>query len=274
MKKYLPFVLLILIAACGEHDKNPDSETDLPPAPPPTPVVKVNALNIIPHDPTSYTEGLQVYNGKLYEGAGDYENSALQIADLKTGKVLQQHKMGKAESDGGGIFGEGINVFKGKIYQLTWRSHIVYVYDEKDITKPIKTFVWPYEGWGMTNDGTNLIISDGGATGHLYFVNPDNFSVVKTLSVQDNRGPVTYVNELEYINGFIYANVFTTDKILKIDAATGKVVLVIDCTGLINDNEVPDRQDNVLNGIAYDSSTKKMYITGKRWPKMFEVSVN
>ena len=278
MKLYLPLALIISLSACNGDDPkvDPQSEGLVEPAKTAPPVSMVQVIKALPHDTASFTEGLQIHNGKLYEGAGDFENSALQISDLQTGKVLQQHKMGTKE-----IFGEGINVFKGKIYQLTWQNHLVYVYDEKNINAPIKTFNWPYEGWGMTNDGTNLIISDGKASGHLYFVSPDSFKIVKTLNVTDNNGPKDQINELEYINGFIYANIWNTDTIIKIDPTTGNILKVIDCANLLqqyatkelNDPSF-DKQGNVLNGIAYDSATKKTYITGKRWPKLFEVVLN
>lgn len=238
--------------------------------------MKINVIAIYPHDTSSFTEGLQIYDGKLYEGAGNFTHSGIEIAELKTGKILQKHIMGTKD-----IFGEGINVFNNKLYQLTWQSHIVYVYDVKDITRPIKTFPWLSEGWGMTNDGKNLIISDGQEKGYLYYVNPENFSVIKTITVTDEDGPVNNLNELEYIDGYIYANVFMTNTILKIDPASGNVLGRINCAGLLeqaaskefNDPKF-DHNENVLNGIAYDSTNKKIYITGKRWPKLFEVTFN
>ncbi|MEP6677416.1 MAG: glutaminyl-peptide cyclotransferase [Ferruginibacter sp.] len=279
MKRIVSFFIVTVLAACSGSDKKnlpTDDNTDADSSRQAPVSNTVQVIKALPHDTASFTEGLQIYDGKLYEGSGDYENSALQIADLQTGKVLQKHKMGSKE-----IFGEGINVFKGKIYQLTWQSHIVYVYDEKNINAPIKTFSWPYEGWGMTNDGTNLIISDGKPNGHLYFVSPDSFKIVKTLTVTDNNGPKKDLNELEYINGFIYANIWNTNTIVKIDPTTGNILLVINCANLLeqyafkelNDPDF-DKEGNVLNGIAYDPATKKTYITGKRWPKLFEVVLN
>ena len=280
MKYIIPFYLLVLFS-CNTTPSEPSTQpkTDQNNSATSTNVpkeLKLNVISVYPHDTSSFTEGLQIYDGKLYEGAGNFAHSGIEIADIKTGKILQKHIMGTPD-----IFGEGINVFKNKLYQLTWQSHVVYVYDLKDITKPIKTFPWLSEGWGMTNDGTNLIISDGGDKGYLYYVNPDNFSIVKTITVQDESGPVSRVNELEYIDGYIYANDFMTDTILKIDPATGNVVARINCAGILqqaapkefNDPSF-DHNENVLNGIAYDSTTKKIYITGKRWPKLFEVTFN
>ncbi len=283
MNKYFLLFGLIALAACNNSsstDNNntatPDTTAKVSTGVPVPQSLTANPVSMYPHDITSFTEGLQVYNGKLYEGAGDFANSSLRIEDITTGKVLQKHMMGSAE-----IFGEGINVFKGKIYQLTWQNHIVYVYNENDITKPITTFTWPYEGWGMTNDGTNLIISDGGKNGYLYYVNPDDFKIIKTITVQDNNGPMDQMNELEYIDGFIYANIWNTDNIIKINPANGYVVATINCAGLLQKADPTDFNDpgfdheaNVLNGIAYDNATKKIYITGKRWPKLFEVTFN
>ncbi|UAY51112.1 glutaminyl-peptide cyclotransferase [Ferruginibacter albus] len=275
MNKYLFLIGLIALTACHNNSSNSDESaqnqqiTTVNNIPVP-PDINLNIVNVYPHDTSCFTEGLQVYNGKMYEGAGDNENSALQISDIKTGKVLQQHKMGAAD-----VFGEGINVFKGKIFQLTWTSHFVNVYDVNDITKTIKTFTWPYEGWGMTNNGTDLIISDGSA--NLYFVNADDFKIKSTIQVNDNLGPVVKLNELEYINGYIYANVWLTDNIVKIDPANGHVVGKINLTSLLDKyapgQTIPDRTD-VLNGIAYDSTSKKVYVTGKRWPKLFEATLN
>ncbi|HTB51530.1 MAG TPA: glutaminyl-peptide cyclotransferase [Ferruginibacter sp.] len=274
MKKYLPIIAVIVLCSCNNTatDQQPVDNNVAPVssgiAAPKD--ITVNIIGIYPHDTSAFTEGLQLYNGKLYEGTGDYEASALQIEDLKTGKIEKKHKMGSAD-----IFGEGIQVFKGKIYQLTWQNHFVNVYDQNNIDKPIKTLQWPNEGWGMTNNGTDLILSDG--TANLYFVNPDNFKIESTIQVVDNLGPVTQINELEYIDGFVFANVWQTDYIIKIDPSNGHVVGKISLPGLIQQyapNQYVEGRTDVLNGIAWDSTSKKMYITGKRWPKLFEVTVN
>jgi len=231
--------------------------------------IPVSIIAVYPHDSSAYTQGLEIFNGKLYESTGDYINSSLRITDLKSGKVLQQHNMGSKE-----IFGEGITIFNNKIYQLTWQNNFINVYDVNDITRPIKTFKWNYEGWGITHTDKELIISDGSA--NLYFVNPDDLRINATRQVTDNYGPVRNINELEYIDGFLFANVYGNDVILKIDPSNGHVVGNIQLPGIIrqyskgfvpNDNEV-------LNGIAWDSTAKKMYITGKHWPKLFEISLN
>ena len=270
MKYYLTLATIIFLAACNNGDKTLEIDEGL--IPKQTPLIAYSIINVYPHDTSAYTQGLQLYNGKLYEGTGDYTNSVLQIVDLKTGKIEKKHKLGKNNADS--TFGEGINIFKGKLYQLTWLSNIVYVYDVNNIDKPIKTFNWPYQGWGITNNGTDLIVSDG--TANIYFVDAENFKVKSRVTVSDDSGPVDSINELEYIDGFVYANVYGEDFIIKINPANGKITGKMDLPGLKEKyfaKEVTDRTD-VLNGIAYDSATKKLFITGKRWPKMFEISLN
>ena len=220
-----------------------------------------------PHDTGAYTQGLELYKGKMYESTGDYANSSLRITDFKTGKVEKKHVMGSDK-----IFGEGITIFNNKIYQLTWQSNKVYVYDIDNIVKPVATFTWPYEGWGITNNGTDLIISDGSA--NLYFVNPQDFKLKNTVSVQTNLGPVENLNELEFIDGFVYANVYTTDTIVKIDPESGHVTGIMEFKNLLQPGDLVANRTDFFNGIAYDSSSRTMYVTGKRWPKLFEVKLN
>lgn len=267
MKYFFTLLVIVSIAGCN----NTGTTADIDPAlvPKATPSIAYNILNVYPHDTSAYTQGLQLYNGKLYEGTGDYEFSSIRITDLKTGVVEKKHMMGSNK-----IFGEGINIFKGKIYQLTWQSNMVYVYDLSNIDKPIKTFTWPYEGWGITNNGTELIISDG--TANIYFVNADSFTVKRRITITTDGGPIDSINELEYIDGYIYANVYQTDFIIKIDPANGNVVGKLDFPDLRQKyfaKEITDRTD-YFNGIAYDSASKKIYVTGKRWPKLFEISLN
>jgi glutaminyl-peptide cyclotransferase len=225
-----------------------------------------------PHDTAAFTEGLQVHEGKMVEGTGELKRSFIQITDIKTGKVHQKHLVKDSS-----IFGEGINILGDKLYQLTYQNKLVYVYDLKDLSKPIKTFPWQSEGWGITNNGTELIISDGQVSGNLYFVNPDNFSIKRIVQVRDNFGVLDNINELEYINGHVYANIWGTTQIVKIDPANGHVVGKLETADLLRSFYMtyPIRHmDNVLNGIAWDSTKKRMYITGKRWPKLFELQLN
>ena len=272
MTKYLLAAVVIMFSACnGNQSETEESTTTETPATGIAPPQNINLdiIGIYPHDTSAYTQGLEIYNGKMYEGTGDFETSSLRIiSDIKTGKVDHKHMMGTDK-----IFGEGITIFNNKIYQLTWESHVVNVYDINNIDKPIKTFNWPYEGWGITHTATDLIISDGSA--NLYFVNPENFKIRTTVQVTDNTGPVDSINELELIDGFVFANVYTKDIIIKIDPANGHVVGKIDLPGLKQQyfyNQIVPRTD-YLNGIAYDSTSKKIYFTGKRWPKMFEAYI-
>ena len=273
MRKYFFFLLVISLAACTNSDPETDDATTTTTTNTPTLAapqnISLNIIGVYPHDTSAYTQGLEVYAGKLYEGTGDYETSSLRVTNIQTGHVDQKHLMGSKD-----IFGEGITILNHLIYQLTWQSHVVNVYDISNVNKPIKTFPWPYEGWGITHTATDLIISDGSA--NLYFVNPEDFRVRSTIQVVDNFGPVQYLNELEMIDGFVFANVYQSDYIVKIDPANGHVVGKIDLSGLKQQyfaNQIVQDRTDVLNGIAYDSSSKKIYITGKRWPKMFEATI-
>jgi glutamine cyclotransferase len=272
MKRVFALLLLTAIFACNNPSDQPSETEEITetatgiPAPQNIPY---QIISVYPHDNTSYTQGLEIYKGKLYEGSGNYEKSGIQIADIKTGKVEKKHTMGTAE-----IFGEGITILNGLLYQLTWENNLVYIYNVNDITKPIKSQTWPYAGWGITNNGKDLIISDGSA--NIYFVNPETFKINTTIQIKDNFGPIKEINELEYIDGFIFANVYTTDYIIKINPANGQVVGKISLPGIIK-QYAPDynpNQGEVLNGIAWDSTNKKLLVTGKNWPKLFELSLN
>jgi glutamine cyclotransferase len=269
--KYLPFGL-ILLASCGTGttEKPVDSEagTITTPAIPAPASIGLQISAAYPHDDSAYTQGLEVYGGKIYESTGDFANSSIRIYDIKTGKIIKKHVMGTKE-----IFGEGITIFRNKIYQLTWQNNLVNVYDLNKIDKPEKTFSWPLEGWGITHHADELIISDGSA--NIFFVNPDDFKIKRTIQVIDQQGPVDNLNELEMIDGFLYANVYMKDHIVKIDLSNGHVVGRIDLPGLIRQYapQFNPKEGEVLNGIAYDSTSRKVYITGKHWPKLFEASI-
>jgi len=271
LKRILTILVISVLAGCDSNDK-PSDDGPISTLPAPQPIT-FSIDTVLPHDPEAYIQGLQYYNGKLYEGTGDYENSSLRIVDINSGKPEKIYRMGSKD-----IFGEGITIFKGKIYQLTWQSNKVFVYNLNDITKPIKILNWFSQGWGITTDGNSLIISDG--TDKIYNALPDEekneMKVIRTISVADNTGPLDNINELELIDGYIYANRYQTDYILKIDTANGHVVGKMDLTGLLF-QYAPDAkltEGDVLNGIAYDSTTKKLYITGKKWPKMFKIHLN
>lgn len=228
---------------------------------------------VYPHDPNAFTQGLEFYNGKLYEGTGEWGTSNLRMVDIKTGKVEKNYLIPDSS-----IFGEGITIFKNKVYQLTWQNHKIFVYNLNDISKPVDTFTWNREGWGATNDGNHIIISDGSSK--LYFVKPDEnkkeMKIERILTVADNRGEVDSLNELELINGYIFANRWLTNDIIKIDTATGYVVGRMNLEGLLQqyDPGAKIKDGSVLNGIAYDSAAKRLFITGKDWPKIFEIKLN
>ena len=273
LKRILGLGMIAVLAACNSRDNSSSDAGTGPSLPAPQPIT-FSIDSVYPHDQHAFTQGLQFYHGKLYEGTGQFEESTLRIVDPKTGTVEKKYLIPDTS-----IFGEGITIFKNKIYQLTWQSHKIFVYNLDDITKPIKTLSWFSEGWGITNDGNSLIISDG-VTDKIYYALPDEekneMKVVKTLSVADNTGAMDNLNELEFIGGYIFANRWQTDDILKIDTATGHVVGKIDAKGLLfqYDPGVKLEEGSVLNGIAYDSATKKLYITGKYWPKMFQIHLN
>jgi len=275
IKRIFTIGLITLFFSCKSGDEpsdNGDSGNGIP-APQ---SITFSIDTVLPHDPGAFTQGLQFYNGKLYEGTGQLKESTLRIVDPRTGKVEKKYLIPDTT-----IFGEGITIFKNKIYQLTWQSKKIFVYDINDITKPVATYPWTVsraEGWGITNDGNYLILSDGSDV--IYYILPDEvkneMKVIKTISVADNTGSLDSINELEFIDGYIYANKWQTDDILKIDTANGHVVGKMNLAGLLAQYDAKDMngETDVLNGIAYDSTTKKLYITGKRWPKMFQLHLN
>ena len=221
------------------------------------------------HDPSAFTQGLVVHNGFFYEGTGGKNGdpffSSIRKVEIETGKVLQKADLSRD------YFGEGITIFNDKIYQLTWREHKAFVYDVNDF-KLLKEFAYSGEGWGLTHDGTNLIMSDG--THIIRFVNPETFETVRTLTVLDEKGkPEMEINELEYIKGEIWANIWTSPEIVRIDPATGKIVGRIDFKKLANETMDKSRDADVLNGIAYDAATDRIFITGKKWNKLYEVRI-
>lgn len=278
MKKLFVIITLSVLAACNGNNKDDDNGNDVPAAvsttgiPAPA-VLQASVLAEYPHDTSAYTEGLQFHNGKLYEGTGLEKKSMIKVMDVKTGKAEKQQLIADPN-----VFGEGINVFKDKLYQLTYQNNIVYVYNLSDLSKPIKTFPWNSEGWGMTNNGTELIISDGQPEGNLYFINPDDFRINRIVQVKDNVGVINNINELEYIDGYVYANIYGQTYILKIDPVSGHVKGKLETADMLRSfyTSFPMKNDlsNVLNGIAYDSSSKKVFITGKLWPKLFEIRLN
>lgn len=214
-----------------------------------------------PHDPRAYTQGLEIEGGVLYEGTGLEGESTLRRVNLETGEVLQSVALPAP------VFGEGVTALNGKIYQLTWQSKVGYVYDAATFEK-LREWSYDSEGWGLTDDGAQLIMSDGTPT--IRFLDPESLAILREIQVSDPGGPVLNLNELEYIDGAIYANIWQTDRIAKIDPATGAVQAWIDMSGLLPAEDRAQPVD-VLNGIAYDREQKRLFVTGKLWPKLFEI---
>lgn len=222
-------------------------------------------LNNYPHSKKHYTEGLEFHDGFLYESTGENGESGIFKTVLQTGNSVQSYYLDDI------YFGEGITILNNKIYQLTYRAQKGFVYKLSDFAV-IDSFTYPSkEGWGMTNDGTNLIMSDG--TDRLTWINPNDFSVVKTLQIANDRGIINNLNELEYIDGTLYANVYTTEMIIQIDPETGKVLAEINLNGILNMYKTATDTVDYMNGIAYDKKNKRMYVTGKWWPRLFEIKL-
>ncbi len=227
------------------------------------PVYTYKVVNTYPHDPNAFTQGLVFEDGVLYEGTGLYGNSTLRKVGLETGAILLIHKLPAQ------FFGEGVTIYGNKISQLTWRSNVGYVYDKESFAL-LQEFNYPTEGWGITHDGTHLIMSDGTST--LHFLDPETYEEVHRVEVLDRGSPVTRLNELECVQGIIYANVWQTDRIAMIAPSTGQVVGWIDLEGLLGEEDRIQRV-GVLNGIAYDAEDDRLFVTGKWWPKLFEIEL-
>jgi len=271
MNKFLTiFFLLCLLFSCTEEPATQKKEIKLLKSDNTVPEINYTVVNTFPHDTLSFTEGFLFHEGQLFESTGSpdnfrYTKSVFGTVDLKTGKIDK-----KVELDRKIYFGEGIVILKNKIYQLTYKNQIGFIYDAKTFKKTGQFTYTNKEGWGLTTDGTNIIMSDG--TNNLTYLDPNTLKVVKTLSVSENGFAADYLNELEYINGFIYANVWTTNHIVKIDPANGKITGKLDFVSL--EYEVKNKYPNAteLNGIAYDSASDKIYVTGKLWPNIYQIN--
>jgi glutamine cyclotransferase len=220
-------------------------------------------VNTFAHDPNAFTQGLVWDDGYLYEGTGLPGHSTLRKVEPETGKVLQSINL-PAE-----YFGEGITIFNDKIIQLTYMSKVGFVYDKKTFQK-LHEFNYPKQGWGITHDGKRLITSDGTPT--LYFLDPQTFEVISSVDVYYNNNLLWDINELEFVDGWIYANIWKTDRIAIIEPKTGQVIALVDLTGLLAGPDRP-RNVDVLNGIAYDAENHRLFVTGKFWPKLFEIKL-
>jgi glutamine cyclotransferase len=219
-------------------------------------------VHAYPHDPDAFTQGLIFVDGYLYESTGRNGKSSIRKVDLATGHVLRRYDLSDK------YFGEGLTNWGSDLVQLTWQSGLGFVYNRSTFAYK-RTFQYPGEGWGLTHDDKYLILSDG--TPVLRFLDPHSFAETKRITVTDETGhPVSNINELEYVHGEIYANIWVTDKIVRISPRTGKILGLIDLSGLRNEVQLADA-DSVLNGIAYDASSGRLFVTGKLWPKLFEI---
>jgi glutaminyl-peptide cyclotransferase len=220
-------------------------------------------VHTYPHDQDAYTQGLFYLDGHLYESTGLNGQSSLRMVDLETGRILELHDVPAK------YFAEGLAPWGSTLVQLTWQSHVALVYDRSSF-RFLRTLHYEGEGWGLTADDKEMILSDGTAT--LRFLDPANFKVLRRVTVTDHGRPVTQLNELEFIHGEVYANIWHSDRIARIAPATGKVLGFIDLTGLLPASE-HSSPEAVLNGIAYDSAHDRLFVTGKLWPSIFEIKV-
>src|SRR5688572_7620002 len=280
MRSYIILSLILFAMSCGDgSNSNGNKANNANQSPSKTnrstaAVLQYSAeiVRTYPHDPKAFTQGLVFHNGFLYEGTGgkpargDDFSSSLRKVEIETGKVVQQYDVPRD------FFGEGIAILGDKIYQLTWQERTGFVYNLDDF-KLLREVRYSGDGWGLTHDGTNLIMSDG--THVIRFVNPETFSTVRTISVNDEKGdPLMEINELEFIKGEIWANVWQTGWIVRIDPATGKLLGRIDLNTLTDEERKKNKKTDVLNGIAHDPATDRIFVTGKNWPRLYEIKVN
>lgn len=228
------------------------------------PIASVEVKNIYPHDPAAFTQGLIYHRGYFYESTGLIGKSTLTRREIRTGKSLQNVCIDEE------YFGEGIALFRGKIYQLTWRNETLLIYDARSF-REIRKIKYRGEGWGITSDGRHLLMSNGSSA--ITFHDPDSFKVVRKILVHDGDTPVAYLNELEFIKNEIWANIYQTDMIARISPQSGKVTGWIDLS-ILRSYLPRDAQIDVLNGIAYDKQNDRIFVTGKFWPKIFEIQLS
>lgn len=277
---FLPLAVCLFGAACQEQTNQNNSANVTPntntiAATPPKnaiPTYSYEIVNTYKHDAQAFTQGLIFYKGFLYESTGQHGKSTLRKVRLEDGDVVKKRKLGED------YFAEGLTIFNDKLYQLTWQEYTCFVYDINSF-EPTAELKYSGEGWGLTNDGTNLIMSDGSHI--LRFVNPANFQNVRTITVTHDGKPLYRLNELEYVKGEIWANIWHSEDpqvlgkpntIARIDPNTGKVVGWIDLNG-ISPEDVARNEENTLNGIAYDAQSDRLFVTGKQWKKLFEIKI-
>lgn len=246
---------MALLAACSSGDKEVASDGNL---------IDYKIHSVLPHDTESFTQGFVVHEGKLYESTGEEGHSWLGLLNIKTGKP--ERKVDLDET----YFGEGITILNSKVYQLTWKNKKGFVYSLKDFEK-LSEFTYTTEGWGLTHDGNQLIMSDGSSK--LHYLDTTTLQVTKSILVTFENRPVKLLNELEYVNGYIFANVWQTNTIVKIDPANGQVVGFLDLSALANEAKIKNPRVDVLNGIAWYEPTKSLLVTGKYWPNIYALKL-
>jgi glutamine cyclotransferase len=258
------FLLLIVCVACGNGPStNLPSAGAGPVSNTPASNYGYEIVHIYPHDSNAFTQGLILVDGKLLESTGQEGSSSLRNVELETGKVLKKVDVPPP------YFAEGITVLNGKVYQLTWQHNVGFIYDAQTFER-VGQFNYQGEGWGLTTDGQSLIMSDG--SNRLKYLDPTNFRVTKTISVVEGANPIEELNELEFVQGEIYANIWHSDRIAVIDPQSGRVKAWLDLTGLMPEDALSS-EEAVLNGIAYDQANSKFYVTGKLWPRLFEIKI-
>jgi len=264
-KTLFSIAMSLAFAACNSGNAvTSKAETQQPnqmTAPARVPTYTYEVINVYPHDTGAFTQGLVFHQGALYESTGLNGSSSLRRVELETGKVLKKIDVPAV------FFAEGLALFNGRLYQLTWQTQRGFVYD-LDSFNMLRDFSYTGEGWGLTHDSRSLIMSDG--TSQIRFLNPDTFEVQRVIAVQDNGRQITQLNELEYVKGEIYANIWQTDRVARIDPQSGRVTAWVNLSGLLSSEDLT-RPDAVLNGIAYDEASDRLFVTGKLWPKLFEI---
>jgi len=248
-------------AACGNRGETVTDETETPMGPP-APVVAVEQVRSYPHDSTAFTQGLLWHDGRLYESTGRYGQSSLRVVEVETGNVLQRTNLAPQ------YFAEGLASVGDSLYQLTYKEGVAFIWDPESLAQ-LGQLQYSGEGWGLSSDGRRLIVSDGSS--YLTFVDPATFSVDTTLQVTDGGQPVAQLNELEWVRGEVWANVWHTNRIARIDPATGAVRGWLDLAALVPAVSDPE---GVLNGIAYDEQANRLLVTGKLWPRLFEIRIS
>jgi len=263
-------VALAALAACRDEGASGSNDRPPPVVNPDPRVARFTVVKSWPHDPGAFTQGLEFEKGRLYEGTGGEGKSELREVAIETGDVI---RMARLPSN---LFGEGITILGNRVYQLTWKAQRGFVYDLATF-KRVSEFSYEGEGWGLTNDGTSLIMSNG--TANLYFRDPSTFAVKRTLEVRDGDKPLSQLNELEWVNGEIYANLWQSDSIVRINPQSGAVVGWINLRGIFSASDrgrylLPGQALDVLNGIAYDDSTRRFLVTGKWWPRIYQITID